>query len=135
MKGEGDISKTKNVAWSINKDTPDVASPILSQSRLYFYKSKSGQLTCVDAASGKLFYSASRIPGMNSTYASPVAAGGRIYLTDRDGTIVVIEDAPELKVIATNTMNEPVDATPAPVGNQLFVRGAEHLFCLSESEG
>ena len=32
-------------------------------------------------------------------------------------------------------MNEPVDATPAPVGNQLFVRGAEHLFCLSESEG
>ena len=64
-----------------------------------------------------------------------MAAGGRIYLTDRDGTIVVIEDAPELKVIATNTMNEPVDATPAPVGNQLFVRGAEHLFCLSESEG
>ena len=135
LKGEGDISKTKNVAWSINKDTPDVASPILSHGRLYFYKSKSGQLTCVDAASGKPFYSASRIPGLNSTYASPVAAGGRIYLTDRDGTIVVVEDAPELKVIATNTMNEPVDATPAPVGNQLFVRGAEHLFCLSESEG
>ena len=68
---------------------------------------------------------------MNSTYASPVAAAGRIYLTDRDGTIVVIEDAPELKILATNTMNEPVDATPAPVGNLLLVRGEQNLFCLS----
>lgn len=130
MDGKGDISKTKNVAWTINKDTPDVASPLLSNGHLYFYKSKSGQLTCVDAVTGKPFYSAARIAGLNSTYASPVAAGGHVYLTDRDGTIVVIKDAPELKVIATNTVNEPVDATPAPVGKQLFVRGAQHLFCL-----
>jgi outer membrane protein assembly factor BamB len=132
MNGKGDIAKSKNVVWTINKDTPDVASPILSNGRLYFYKGKSGQLSCVDAATGKPFYTAARIPGVNSTYASPVAAGGYIYLTDRNGTITVIADAPELKVIATNSMNEPVDATPAPVGKQLFVRGEQHLFCLSE---
>ena len=34
---------------------------------------------------------------MNSTYASPVAAGGRVYLTDRSGKIVVIAWAPPRK--------------------------------------
>ena len=68
---------------------------------------------------------------MKSTYASPFAAGGHLYLTDRDGTIVVIQDSKELKIVATNNMGETVDATPAPVDNELFIRGEEHLFCLS----
>jgi hypothetical protein len=68
---------------------------------------------------------------MSRTYASPVAAGGYVYLTDRSGTIVVIEDAPVLKVIATNDMSEGVDATPAFAGNDLFIRGERHLFCVS----
>ena len=64
---------------------------------------------------------------------SPVAANGHVYLTDRSGTIVVIEDAPALKIIATNDMGEGVDATPAAVGADLFVRGERHLFCVSQN--
>ena len=67
---------------------------------------------------------------MNNIYASPIAAGGHVYLTDRRGTIAVVEDAPVLKIVATNDMGEGVDATPAAADNQLFVRGEEHLFCL-----
>jgi outer membrane protein assembly factor BamB len=43
---------------------------------------------------------------------------------------VVIKDAPGLEVIAENDMGEGVDATPAPVGDALFVRGERHLFCV-----
>ena len=132
LDGKGDIAGTKSVAWSLDRDTPDVASPCLSGGRLYFYKGKSGQLTCVDARTGKPHYSAVRVPGMNSTYASPVAAGGHVYLTDRSGTIVVIEDAPTFKIVSTNAMGEGVDATPAIVGNQMFIRSAQHLFCIAE---
>ena len=71
---------------------------------------------------------------MKSTYASPVAAGGNVYLTDRDGTIVVIKDSNELQIVATNNMGETVDATLAPVDDQLFIRGEEHLFCLSNKQ-
>jgi outer membrane protein assembly factor BamB len=74
---------------------------------------------------------ASRVAGIANTYASPIAAGGHVYLTDRSGTIVVIEDSDQLKIIATNEMGETVDATPAPVDDELFVRGENHLFCIS----
>ena len=132
LDGQGDIQNSKQVVWSLRQDTPDIASPILSDGRIYFYKGKSGLLSCADALTGKLHYSSARIPGLNSIYASPVAAGGHIYLTDRDGTIVVIKDSPKLEIVATNRMGETVDATPAPVDSQLFVRGEKHLFCISE---
>ncbi len=88
-------------------------------------------LSCVNAETGETIFAASRIPGIQSTYASPVAAGGHIYLTDRSGTIVVIRDSGELQIVSSNNLGEGVDATPAPVDNQLFVRGANHLFCIA----
>jgi len=128
--GRGDIKRTKNVAWTIDRDTPDVASPLLSGGRIYYYKGKSGLLTCVDAKSGRPHYSAQRIAGINSTYASPIAAGGFVYLTDRSGAITVIKDSAILEIVATNQLGEPVDATPAPVDNELFIRSESSLFCI-----
>lgn len=130
--GRGDIEGTADVSWSVGRDTPDVASPLLSENRLYYYKAKTGILTCVDAKTGQPYYSAERIPGVSSTYASPVAAGGYVYLTDRGGTITVIKDSEKLEVVSTNQLGEPVDATPAPVDDQLFVRSENSLFCIAE---
>ncbi len=130
LDGSGDIEGSKSVAWTLDRDTPDIASPLLSGGRLYFHKGKSGLLSCFDAATGKAHYSASRIPGINSTYASPIAAGGHVYLTGRSGTTVVIKDDKVLNIVATNSVGETVDATPAPVDNQLFIRGERHLFCI-----
>lgn len=132
LDGTGDIEGTDAVAWTTSNDTPDIASLLLSGGRLYFHKGKTGILTCVDAESGRVHFGPERIPGVSSTYASPVAAGGHIYLTGRSGTITVIKDSPTLEVVATNSLGEGVDATPAPVGKELFVRGERHLFCLSE---
>jgi outer membrane protein assembly factor BamB len=131
LDGRGDIEGSQAVVWTIDQDTPDVASPLLSQDRLYFHKGKSGQLSCVDAKTGQPHYMASRVSGLTNIYASPIAASGRVYLTDRSGTMVVIEDSPQLKILATNSMNETVDATPAVVDNQMFIRGEQHLFCIA----
>ena len=122
------------VVWEIVQDTPDIASPLLSSARLYFHKGKSGLLSCVDAATGKPHYMASRIQGLDGIYASPVAAGGHVYLTSRTGTTVVIRDADELSIVATNDVDETVDATPAPVDSELFIRGEKHLFCIAVAE-
>jgi len=130
LAGNGNIQDTKNVLWTRAKDTPDVASPLLSGGRLWFYKEKSGLLTCVDAGTGKPLFETARVEGVNNTYASPISAGGHVYLTDRRGTIAVLDDAPQLKVLATNDLGEGVDATPAAAGKSLFVRGERHLFCL-----
>lgn len=132
LDGSGNIEGTKTVAWTTADDTPDIASPLVSDGRLYFHKGKTGILTCRDANTGKVLFGPERIPGVSSTYASPIAAGGHIYLTGRSGTITVIKDAPSLEIVATNSLSEGVDATPAPVGKELFIRGERHLFCLSE---
>lgn len=128
----GDIESSDAVLWSVNRDTPDIASPLLSQGRLYYHKGKTGMLTCLDAATGTPHYTTTRIPGIKSTYASPVAAGGHVYVTGRAGTTVVLKDANELQIVSSNSVGEPVDATPAPAGNDLFIRGQYHLFCISE---
>ncbi|MFM1905169.1 MAG: outer membrane protein assembly factor BamB precursor, partial [Planctomycetota bacterium] len=63
---------------------------------------------------------------------SPVAAAGHVYLTDRGGRITVIEDGDAVRVVAENDVGEGVDATPAPDGDSLFVRGERHLFRFAE---
>ena len=131
--GDGDIEGTNKVVWTITRDTPDIGSLLLTNGRLYFYKAKTGIVTCVDAATGKPHYAAQRVAGINSTYASPIAVGGNVYLTGRGGTTVVIKDSDQFEVVSQNSVGEGVDATPAPAGDALFIRGEQHLFCISES--
>lgn len=127
--GQGDIEGTSHVVWTIDRDTPDIASLLISDNRLYYYKGKSGLLSCVNAKTGEPHYQTQRI-GLSRIYASPIAANGHVFLSDRDGTTVVIKDDAKLDIVATNSVGETVDATPAPVDNQLFIRGQEHLFCI-----
>ncbi|MEM6468739.1 MAG: PQQ-binding-like beta-propeller repeat protein [Planctomycetota bacterium] len=129
--GNGNIQGSRNVVWAINRDTPDIASLLLSENRLYFHKAKTGILTCLDVATGKPFYQAQRLPSIRTTYASPIAAGGYVYLTGRSGTTVVIKDSEKLEVVAINSVGETVDTTPAPVDDELFIRGERHLFCIT----
>ena len=128
----GDIGASDAVLWSVTRDTPDIASPLLSQDRLYYHKGKTGMLTCLDAATGRPHYTTTRIPDIRSTYASPVAAGGHVYVTGRAGTTVVIKDADEFEIVSSNSVGEPVDATPALAGGDLFIRGQKHLFRISK---
>jgi hypothetical protein len=132
LEHRGDLKGTDGVAWSLDRFTPDVPSPLLSGRRLYFHSARTGIVSCHDAPTGKALFSAQRVEGLGDVYASPVAAAGRIYLTGRDGTTVVIEDGDALKVLAASPLGEPVDATPAIAGKELFIRGRRHLYCIRE---
>jgi outer membrane protein assembly factor BamB len=129
--GSGDLTDTDAVVWSLNQGTPYVPSPVLYGGSLYFCQVNSSILSCIDAASGKPHYSGKRLEGIRSVYASPVAVDGRIYLVGRRGTTLVLEHSNELKVLATNSLDDPIDASPAIVGNELFLRGHAHLYCVA----
>ncbi len=130
LDGTGDIEGTEKVAWSLKRDTPDIGSPVLSGNRLYFYKAKSGNVSCYNAETGEPFYDVTRVSKISSTYASPVVANGHVYLTGRSGRTVVIKDAEKFEIVSVNDVGEGVDATAAPVDGQLFIRGEKHLFCV-----
>ena len=67
-----------------------------------------------------------------NVYASPVGAGGRVYLVARGGATVVIPNTGKLEPLATNQLDEQFDASPAVAGKELFLRGQQHLYCIAE---
>lgn len=128
----GDITGSDAIVWSRDDAAPYVASPTLYQGQLYYTKSRDGIVTSVDAKTGEVLIKQQRLPGIESVYASPVAAAGRVYFVGRNGTTTVLRHGTTLEVLATNPLDEGVDASPVIVGDQLFLRGAAHLYCISE---
>lgn len=132
---KGDITDTAQILWSHDKDTPYVPSPLLVDGRLYFLKVNTGILSCFDVATGESKFGPTRLESVANVYASPVAGGGRIYLAGRDGEVEVIEAGPEYKVLATNKFDDGFDASPAIVGNELYLRGRNHVYCFATDAG
>ena len=129
---QGDITTSDKILWQFNRDTPYVPSPLLYGDMLYFNKSNSAILTCLNAATGKPIFEAQRLQELNNVYASPVGAADRVYIIGRDGTTVVLKRGPKLDVLAVNKIEDPIDASPAIAGKQLFLRGRKYLYCLAE---
>ena len=73
--GTGDVTKT-HVLWNLSLPAPsNLSSPLVSHGRLFVVK-QGGLSTCVDAATGKVFWERERIRNFGEYYASPVAGDG-----------------------------------------------------------
>lgn len=128
----GDLTDTEAILWKHNRSTPYVPSPLLYGNRLYFFKSNDATLSCFDVTTGKALIDQERLSGLRGAYASPVGAGDKVYLVGRNGTSMVIKNADTLEKLATNVLDERIDASPAAVGKELFLRGHSSLYCISE---
>jgi outer membrane protein assembly factor BamB len=126
----GDVTDGPAVKWKHGRGTPYVPSPLLVNGRLYFTQANTNLLTCLDTATGKPLIDRERLPGVSSFYASPIAAAGRIYCVSQSGTTVVLKQSDKLEVLATNKIDDPMDACSVAVGRQLFLRGEKYLYCI-----
>jgi outer membrane protein assembly factor BamB len=133
LDGKGDLAKTSKVIWTNNQSTPYIPTPLLVGDRLYFAAKNTPLLSAVDAATGKLLFR-ERLPNLETLYASPTAAADRIYIVDRSGTTLVLEQADQFKVLAVNRLKDGIDGSPAVAGNQMFLRSHGHLYCLEEKK-
>ena len=128
----GDLSDSDKVVWSQNRGTPYTPSPLLYDGMLYFTQSNNAILSCVDSKSGKIILERTRLSGISNIYASPVGANGHVYVSGRNGATLVLKRSQQLTVVATNRLSEQIDASPAIAGNQLFIRGSKHLYCIAK---
>jgi outer membrane protein assembly factor BamB len=128
---KGELAGSEAVLWTHERDTPYVASVLLYDEQLYFIKHLRNIFTSLDAATGKAHYTV-RLPNISNVYASPLGAAGRIYVFDRGGGAVVLRHGKTFEVLAENTLDDGIDATPAMVGSDLYVRGRHHLYRLAE---
>lgn len=83
-----------------------------------------------ELATGKETYR-QRLPLVGSGFsASPVAADGKLYLSNEDGEMLVVEAGAAFRHVATNSMGETLMATPAISDGVMYVRGASTLFAV-----
>lgn len=133
---EGDISQRPDappssfVAWSAKMTSCRVASPLVLQDFVYVLEQQSGVVRCFDAKSGKEHYR-KRVPGASGFTASPWANDGKAFFLDQNGQTFVVEPGLELKVLATNKLDDPMFwSSPAVSGGSLLIRGIDHLYCV-----
>lgn len=125
----GNLTDSADVVWRYQKGTAYVPSPILYGDHLYLMTDK-GLLTCLDARTGAVVYEGGRVPVPATFTASPVAFDGFILLTSEDGDTFVVKAGPVHEVVRTNSIGEPVYASPALSNGTIFIRGERHLFAL-----
>jgi outer membrane protein assembly factor BamB len=123
----------ERVAWTYGKGTGYVPTNLLHDGLLYLVND-SGTLTCLDASTGAVVYEGGRVEAPGNVMASLVAGGGRILIVNRDGDATVVAAGRLHRVLATNSIDEAVYATPALAGARLFLRGERHLYAIAAEE-
>jgi len=128
---KGDITNTPAVAWTLERDTPYVPSPLLYDGILYFLKGNTGVLSAFDAKSGRPHYQLQRIEPTPNVFASPVGADGKVIILGQEGAAAVLKHGPTYEVLATNKLDDRFDASPALVEGEIYLRGYRYLYCVA----
>ena len=121
--------------WNLQKSKApsNMSSPLLTNGRLFLVK-RGGLSACFDGKTGETIWERKRIKNLGEYYASPVAADGKIFAINDAGIMVVLADAPEVKVLSKNDMGATCLATPAIARGSIFIRTREKLFRIAEEK-
>ena len=117
------------VAWSVRNRGTFTPTP-LAYGGLLYVLATNGVLDAYEVQTGAVVYRA-RVPGIGSGFsASPVAADGKLYLSNEDGAIAIVAADRTFRHVATNDIGEPLMATPALSRGVLFVRTMNGVFAI-----
>jgi len=126
----GDLTNSPSIVWRYAKGTAYVASPILVGQYLYL-ESDGGIVTCLDVDTGAIVYEGGRPPVPAEIRASFVSFEDKLLMTSDDGNTYVIKAGPMFGLLGTNTVDEPVWASPALSRGTIYIRGDQHLFAIA----
>jgi outer membrane protein assembly factor BamB len=122
--GGSGVLSANDLVWRMKKAAPNKPSVTLVGD-LLFTVNDGGIASCVDAKTGNTIWS-ERLGGNFS--ASPIYAGGRLYVGNEEGKFYVYEAGREFKVLAQNQFPDGFMASPAVSGNALFLRSKTTLY-------
>ncbi len=91
-----------------------------------------GYLNCLDAATGKLYWSHFT---KAETWCSPVWADGKVYIGNDNGSVFVFAHGKDKKILAENLMPGPVRMAPiVPSNNVLYLMTNNKLYALANQK-
>ncbi len=119
------------IVWSRTGRGSYMPTPIAYNGILYVL-ANNGTFDAYNVKTGNELYR-QRLATVGSGFsASPVAADGKIYLSNEDGEILVIAAGEKFNHVATNSMGELLMATPALSDGVMYVRSAVSLFAIGK---
>ena len=114
------------ILWQWDETLPDAASPLANEKYLIL-PTAFGVVSCLDAKTGQLLWEHEFDDGF---YSSPILVNNRVYIIDLEGRTQIFEMDKEFELLGAAEIGEDAYATPAFVGDRIYVRGLMHLFCI-----
>lgn len=124
---EGETSNA-GVQWSIPRGGSYMQTLLLYNNRLY-NTNWNGVVNCLDPLTGREIYEA-KLGRSNSFVTSPVASDGRIYIVDEKGTVFIIEDGDEFRLLDEIPLNDICMTAPAITDGMIFFRTQHYLIAV-----
>jgi len=115
------------IVWKYTRSAPFVATPLLHGDILWLVKD-GGIVTKLSASTGKVLQE-KRLPAIGNYYASPVTADGKVFFASEQGTVSILADEPDWRVVSTHDFPERIYATPVISEGSLFIRTEAALYC------
>lgn len=125
----GDVTAS-HIAWQADGPMPDICSP-LSDGTFVWTLTSDGELTCYNVSDGAEVYKQSLEMMFQ---ASPVLAGGRLYLLAQDGTMLIAEAKGRYTELHRSAIGEDCFASPAFADGRIYIRSKENLYCIGSAE-
>ena len=127
----GDITKTGKI-WSFDKVHRSLSTVSITPDGLLFVGDFSGFLHCIDAETGKLYWTHDMKAHM---WGSTLVADGKVYAGDEDGDFTVLAASKQKKVISEVNLGAPVYATPIVANGVIYIASNTHLFAFYDESG
>jgi outer membrane protein assembly factor BamB len=130
----GGQTSNASIAWSRIGRGPYMPTPLIYNGIVYVL-ANNGVFDAYALKTGEDIYR-QRLPTIGSGFsASPVAADGKIYLSNEDGEMLVVAAGRQFSHLATNSMGDLLMATPALSDGVMYVRTATTLFAIGHKRG
>ncbi len=123
----GDLTESKSILWRMQKYLPNVPSPLLYEGVMYLIKD-GGILTTVNPKTGEILKQGRLTGALDTYYASPVGAGGRVYFMSQTGKMSVVKAGAQWELLKVNDFGEETFSTPAVANGHLYVRTKTKLY-------
>lgn len=124
-----EFSSPPRTLWNHNIKA-EVPSPLFHDGLLYIAQDL-GILNCFEADSGERVWR-KRLGG--NVASSPVRIGDRILVSTEDGRTFVFKAGRDDEVLAENTLDAGILATPVATSGRLLIRTLDHLYCIGHVE-
>src|SRR5437899_12727815 len=91
-----------------------------------------GVLRTLNVETGEV-HKQTRLRGVSDKYyASIVAADGKVFIAGNSGVVSVLKAGGDQELLAANSLDEEIYATPAIADGRIYIRTAAALYCFGE---